>query len=69
MALVHVCPAEICKAIAEGDEPAKRQARMRAIRWLEAQRLAHGDTVWMPDPNTGELLEMSRDDNMDPVPH
>ncbi len=40
-------------------EEQKSTARVLAIAWVDYQRTRTGDIVWMPDPDTGELMSMT----------
>lgn len=55
MSKIHQCPEEICRRLGNGSETEKAKARAEAIEWLKAQRIEMGDTVLMPDPQTGAL--------------
>lgn len=57
---VHTCPDEICAAFS-GDEPAKQKARLDAIKWLNGRTLKVGDSILLPHPKSGKLIEFVKD--------
>lgn len=58
------CPANIL-ALFDGDETSKREGRARAIAWAKTQfpDMQVGDVIFMPDPNTGELMSLTKSSN------
>lgn len=63
---VYRYPPEICAEFAGGEE-AKRAARLDAVKWMNGLALKPGDKVWIPHPQTGELMEFRKDKGGIPV--
>jgi hypothetical protein len=51
----YQCPARICAMFIDGDEKANSDARSKAVVWMTGLKLNIGDTILMPDPDTGDL--------------
>jgi hypothetical protein len=59
----HRCPEHIVRLFDDADEEQKKIARARAIEWLEAQHVAVGEEVLMPNPNTGIMENWHKPSN------
>ena len=58
----HVCPPEISSAFRGASEQLKRALRRSVILWLVSihDEIRPGDVVMVPDPDTGELVEVHK---------
>jgi hypothetical protein len=60
----HRCPASILALFDR--EATKVEGRQKAIGWMKQMvaKISIGDAVWIPHPDTGELMRYVKDANM-----